>query len=84
MFMELGTYVYIELCLFWQELLALEEKMGTVSTALSEEALSKFVKKSGYVPVSQFPGITARGDDDIKCSICQVLPFNWDKVILMK
>lgn len=55
----------------YEELLALEEKMGSVSTALSEEALSKCVKRSNYEPACRFSGIAAYGDDDIKCSICQ-------------
>ncbi|KAJ6819005.1 E3 ubiquitin-protein ligase MBR2-like [Iris pallida] len=55
----------------YEELLALEEKMGTVSTALPEEALSKCLKKSIYIPLSHFPGITPCGYDDTKCSICQ-------------
>lgn len=47
--------------------------MGSVSTALSEEALLKCVKRSNYVPALQFHGhAAARGEDDAKCSICQV------------
>nr|DAD45787.1 TPA_asm: hypothetical protein HUJ06_004017 [Nelumbo nucifera] len=34
----------------YEELLALEEKMGTVSTALTEEELSKCLKRSFYEP----------------------------------
>ncbi|KAG1364131.1 E3 ubiquitin-protein ligase RLIM [Cocos nucifera] len=53
-----------------EELLALGEKMGTVSTALAEEALSKCLKRSIYVPASLVSGF-AGYEEDIKCSICQ-------------
>lgn len=49
----------------YEELLALEEKMGTVSTALPEEALSKCLKRSMYMPAS------TGCEEDVKCSICQ-------------
>ncbi|XP_058068034.1 uncharacterized protein LOC131217207 [Magnolia sinica] len=56
----------------YEELLALEEKMGTVSTALTEEALSSCLKRSCYVPPAPtLSGIVGHGNDDIKCSICQ-------------
>lgn len=56
-----------------QELLALEEKMGTVSTALSEEALLKSLKSSIYRRNDESGDICMNKDDDVKCSICQVL-----------
>ncbi|KAA8525777.1 hypothetical protein F0562_007632 [Nyssa sinensis] len=57
----------------YEELLALEEKMGTVSTALPEEALSKCLRRSIYQPTSLEDGtMDCNGDeDDSKCSICQ-------------
>ncbi|KAG0479917.1 hypothetical protein HPP92_010775 [Vanilla planifolia] len=56
----------------YEELLALEEKMGTVSTALSEEALSKCLKRSIYRPSLSSSGFSCHGDDDdVKCIICQ-------------
>ncbi|KAG0482454.1 hypothetical protein HPP92_010538 [Vanilla planifolia] len=56
----------------YEELLALEEKMGTVSTALSEEALSKCLKRSIYWPSLSSSGFSCHGDDDdAKCIICQ-------------
>ncbi|KAK8954484.1 hypothetical protein KSP39_PZI001672 [Platanthera zijinensis] len=55
----------------YEELLALEEKMGTVNTALPEEELSKCLKRSTYRSSFTFPGISRRDDDDVKCSICQ-------------
>ncbi|PIN15929.1 hypothetical protein CDL12_11421 [Handroanthus impetiginosus] len=57
----------------YEELLALEERMGTVSTALSEEALSKCLRRSIYQPDPSKVQITGTGEDgaDFKCSICQ-------------
>ncbi|XP_022750384.1 probable E3 ubiquitin-protein ligase RHG1A isoform X2 [Durio zibethinus] len=59
--------------LTYEELLALEERMGTVSTALSEEALSKCVKKIIYEATSsEDANVSCEGEkDDVKCSICQ-------------
>lgn len=57
----------------YEELLALEEEMGSVSTALSEEELSKFLRISIYKPL-HIKDWRTRGDgclDDMKCSICQ-------------
>ncbi|XP_071726377.1 uncharacterized protein [Rutidosis leptorrhynchoides] len=57
----------------YEELLALEEEMGVVSTALSEEELSKCLRISTYKPLHMNKrGI--RGNcclDDTKCTICQ-------------
>ncbi|XP_011076797.1 uncharacterized RING finger protein C4G3.12c-like [Sesamum indicum] len=57
----------------YEELLALEERMGTVSTALSEEALSKCVRRSMYQTTPSEVRVAGLGKDgdDIKCSICQ-------------
>jgi hypothetical protein len=48
--------------------------MGTVSTALTEEALSESLKKSIYESTS--PEDAAAGcsgeKNDVKCSVCQV------------
>ncbi|KAJ0248599.1 hypothetical protein HA466_0156750 [Hirschfeldia incana] len=56
----------------YEELLALEEKMGTVSTALSEEALLKSLKLSTFNhPTDESGGVCLKKDDDVKCSICQ-------------
>lgn len=59
----------------YEQLLALEERMGTVSTALTEEALSECLKKSFY---QSSPSDNAaescnedKDDSDTKCSICQ-------------
>lgn len=57
----------------YEELLALEERMGSVSTALSEEQLLKCISKSIYQANSsdvRVPGLGEDGDD-IKCCICQ-------------
>ncbi|XP_010541535.1 PREDICTED: E3 ubiquitin-protein ligase RLIM [Tarenaya hassleriana] len=55
----------------YEELLALEERMGTVSTALSNEALSRSLKTSIYKATDETGGSCLDKDDDIKCSICQ-------------
>ncbi|XP_042481712.1 E3 ubiquitin-protein ligase MBR1-like [Macadamia integrifolia] len=67
----------------YEELLALEEKMGTVSTALTEEALSKCLKRSFYTPASLDTVCVDCGDDDgddVKCSICQEEYVEGDEV----
>ncbi|XP_056174669.1 E3 ubiquitin-protein ligase MBR2 [Syzygium oleosum] len=51
----------------YEDLLALEERMGTVSTALTEESLVKCIKKELYHPTASASG----QNDDVKCSICQ-------------
>ncbi|CAH8324894.1 unnamed protein product [Eruca vesicaria subsp. sativa] len=56
----------------YEELLALEEKMGTVSTALSEEALLKSLKLSIFHHQTDESGrVCLSKNDDVKCSICQ-------------
>lgn len=55
-----------------QELLALGDKMGTVSTALSEEALLRSLLKSIYQETDETGPNSLKKDDDNKCSICQV------------
>ncbi|KAJ8448775.1 hypothetical protein Cgig2_011396 [Carnegiea gigantea] len=51
----------------YEELLALEERMGTVSTGVPEEALTECLKKHIYQGTRD-----GRGNvDDTKCSICQ-------------
>ncbi|KAL3613846.1 hypothetical protein CASFOL_041920 [Castilleja foliolosa] len=57
----------------YEELLALEERMGTVSTAIPHEALSKYLTRSIYEAGPLKVQITGSVDDgdDIKCSICQ-------------
>ncbi|KAK9699688.1 hypothetical protein RND81_08G189100 [Saponaria officinalis] len=51
----------------YEELLALGDRMGTVSTAVPEDVLTKCVKRN------VFHGTTdcRENEDDIKCSICQ-------------
>ncbi|XP_054788200.1 E3 ubiquitin-protein ligase MBR2-like [Prosopis cineraria] len=58
----------------YEELLALEERMGNVSTALTEEALSKCLERSIYQSTPSDDDDDERSNianDDIKCSICQ-------------
>ncbi|KAG8046818.1 hypothetical protein GUJ93_ZPchr0008g11706 [Zizania palustris] len=51
----------------YEELLALGERIGTVSTGLSDDALSKCLKRILYVASTS----TSHEDGDIKCIICQ-------------
>ncbi|KAF0935669.1 hypothetical protein E2562_035116 [Oryza meyeriana var. granulata] len=53
----------------YEELLALGERIGSVSTALSEEQFEKCLRRSIYRPVAT--EAKERVIDDIKCSICQ-------------
>ncbi|XP_055812746.1 probable E3 ubiquitin-protein ligase RHG1A [Solanum dulcamara] len=57
----------------YEELLALEERIGSVSTALPEEELSKCLRRSIYQGMaSETETLEADGDgDDVRCSICQ-------------
>ncbi|XP_038696418.1 E3 ubiquitin-protein ligase MBR2-like isoform X1 [Tripterygium wilfordii] len=57
----------------YEELLALEERMGSVSTALTEEALSTCLKTSIYQSTTIEDAITvcAGEKSNVKCSICQ-------------
>ncbi|KAF3945898.1 hypothetical protein CMV_027774 [Castanea mollissima] len=62
----------------YEELLALEKRMGTVSTALTEETLSECLKRSIYestAPMDAAVGCIGENDvgkkEDVKCSICQ-------------
>ncbi|CAN7005289.1 E3 ubiquitin-protein ligase MBR2 isoform X1 [Brassica rapa] len=64
----------------YEELLALGDEMGTVSTALSEEALSRSLKRSIYQETDETGAISLKKDDDIKCSICQEEYVDGDEV----
>ncbi|KAL8155905.1 hypothetical protein AgCh_001093 [Apium graveolens] len=66
----------------YEELLALEEKMGNVSTALSEDALLKSVTMSTYQPVStdEEEATSTIKREDTKCSICQEEYMTGDEV----
>ncbi|KAG8375337.1 hypothetical protein BUALT_Bualt10G0089700 [Buddleja alternifolia] len=68
-----GALLLIGFDLNLPDLLALEERMGTVSTAVSEEAMSKCVRRGVYQSTPSEERITgsAEDGDDIKCSICQ-------------
>lgn len=55
----------------YEELLALEEKMGTVSTALSEDALLKSVGSNTYQCIPTEERVCSAEGEDMKCSICQ-------------
>ncbi|KAI4376359.1 hypothetical protein MLD38_014128 [Melastoma candidum] len=66
----------------YEELLALEERMGTVSTALTEEELIKCLKREVHhsMPLPGGATCTGRPNDDLKCSICQEEYINGDEV----
>ncbi|KAK3141590.1 hypothetical protein QOZ80_4BG0335860 [Eleusine coracana subsp. coracana] len=51
----------------YEELLALGERIGTVNTGLSDDALSKCLNRSLYMPTAS----SCHEDCDRKCSICQ-------------
>lgn len=52
----------------YQDLLALEERMGDVSTGLDEEAIMKFMKQRNY------SSVTTEGPSKMEpCCICQVI-----------
>ncbi|XP_023002307.1 E3 ubiquitin-protein ligase MBR2-like [Cucurbita maxima] len=66
----------------YEELLALEERMGTVSTAVTEEALSQCLSRSTY-RFGHVEDLSAGGseyEDGIKCCICQEEYSNGDEV----
>jgi hypothetical protein len=56
-----------------QELLALEDHIGSVSTALTEEQFAKCVNQSVYEARNSGRDVNKIAADDVKCSICQVL-----------
>ncbi|KAG9456328.1 hypothetical protein H6P81_000836 [Aristolochia fimbriata] len=68
----------------YEELLALEEQMGTVSTALAEEELSDCLKRSFYQAISLGGGISGNAEDDIKCSICQEEYVEGDEIGILR
>uniref|UniRef100_A0A0A9FWF0 RING-type E3 ubiquitin transferase n=1 Tax=Arundo donax TaxID=35708 RepID=A0A0A9FWF0_ARUDO len=55
----------------YEELLALEEKIGSVSTALSEEQFTKCVNRSVYEARNSEREVNKIVVDDVRCSICQ-------------
>eukprot|EP00249_Psilotum_nudum_P023736 c28966_g1_i1 orf=1228-3687(+) len=54
----------------YEELLALEERIGNVSTGLSEEAIAKCLKRSQYTSFNISKNYVPQ-DIEIKCSVCQ-------------
>ncbi|RLN04351.1 E3 ubiquitin-protein ligase RLIM-like [Panicum miliaceum] len=63
----------------YEELLALGERIGTVSTGLSDGALSECLKRSIYVSTTS----TSHEDGDLKCIICQEEYFSGVEVSKM-
>ncbi|XP_026404070.1 E3 ubiquitin-protein ligase MBR2-like [Papaver somniferum] len=64
----------------YEELLALEEKMGNVSTALTEETILKCLRRNCYNPVPADEKNVESGDDDAKCTVCQEEYVEGDEV----
>jgi E3 ubiquitin-protein ligase Arkadia len=58
---------------FFQELLALEERIGNVNTGLSEETVTKLLKQRKFLSWR----LNASSDNE-PCCICQVLICSWD------
>lgn len=56
----------------FQELLALEEHIGSVTTALTEEQFTKCVNQSVYEARNSYRDVSKIAADDVKCSVCQV------------
>lgn len=59
-----------------QELLALEESIGNVSTGMTADVIEQKLKKTRY---SSLDAVVARYSQecDLKCSICQVLQSSY-------
>jgi len=55
----------------YEELLQLEDRIGSVSTALSEEQLAKCLRRVVYKRANAAPEVNMPVADDVKCSICQ-------------
>ena len=55
-----------------QELLQLEDRIGSVSTALSEEQFAKCLSRNVYKRTDRILEVNRAVVDDVKCSICQV------------
>ncbi|XP_020592630.1 uncharacterized protein LOC110033102 [Phalaenopsis equestris] len=54
----------------YEELLELAEKMGSVSTGLTDEALTKCLKRSNFKKPHSLFGITDYVEDGNRCGIC--------------
>lgn len=72
--------LYVLECL--QELLALEERIGNVSTGLTPDEVVEKLTKSYY---SSLDAVTASYSEeyDIKCSICQVIMSSFRNMALI-
>lgn len=55
----------------YEELLALEEHIGSVTTALTEEQFTKCVNQSVYEARNSYRDVSKIAADDVKCSVCQ-------------
>ncbi|CAM0909637.1 unnamed protein product [Alopecurus aequalis] len=55
----------------YEELLQLEDRIGSVSTALSEEQFAKCLSRNLYKRTDRVLEVNRAVVDDVKCSICQ-------------
>ena len=55
----------------FQDLLALEERIGNVNTGLSEDIIQKCLKVAHYSSLDAASAIISQ-ENEVKCCICQV------------
>ncbi len=65
-----------------QELLALEDRIGNVSTGLTAEAVAEKLKRSCYSSLDVV-GAQFSQEYDTKCSICQVQLISWIRLFMV-
>lgn len=68
----------------YEELLQLEDRIGSVSTALTEEQLAKCLSRNVYRRTDQALELNRAVVDDVKCSICQEEYIECEEVGRMK
>ncbi|XP_047086737.1 E3 ubiquitin-protein ligase MBR1-like [Lolium rigidum] len=68
----------------YEELLQLEDRIGSVSTALSEEQIAKCLSLNVYKRTDQVLGLNRAVVDDTKCSICQEEYIEGEEIGRMK
>uniref|UniRef100_A0ACD5UH03 Uncharacterized protein n=1 Tax=Avena sativa TaxID=4498 RepID=A0ACD5UH03_AVESA len=68
----------------YEELLQLEDRIGSVSTALSEEQLAKCLSRNVYRQTDRWHEVNKAVVDDVKCSICQEEYIEGEEVGRMK
>jgi hypothetical protein len=66
----------------YEELLALEDRIGNVSTGLTAEAVAEKLKRSCYSSLDVV-GAQFSQEYDTKCSICQVQLISWIRLFMV-